>query len=336
MNIITFNTIDDIDEQQYTALKNKCGASIFYDIRFLRAAEKSPLLPVEKIYYFAAYEKEELLAFACFYQQASPDPFGVLEATTSIQFQSQHSAAFSHIMHCYESVILVENPELYSFMLEHLKKLAVQEGIKYYGLLNVIDKQLMQAAEKIDYQVNFMWERFFVDFSQFNSLEDFLSRLTRKGRQAYRTEMQRFEQSDAVAVVERAPFHQLDEVVELCYETTSKYGTGHYYPKDAFLQFIETCGDLIRLISIYVQGKRVGVVVALLEEKKLHLWACGMQYENIPFSPYIVGIFTGFKFALKNNISIVEIGRTNKKMKEKLGFSPLPLYSIINYPEDAK
>jgi predicted N-acyltransferase len=286
-------------------------------------------------------------------------------------------------MHCYESTILAHNqsPELYQLILTHLKKLAEEKNVKYYGILNVLDKNLMTSAHQINYQVNHMWDRFYVDFSKFKHIEDFLLQLTGKGRQLYRSQLRKFEQSNATAVVESAPFKNLQEVVELCYETTSKYGTGDYYPKEAFAKFITTCGDLMRLISIYLNGKRVGVMIALLEgdvsektsltasteerrdsdegsaedrmsvssveavkevllltssqNKKLHLWACGMQYNQVLFSPYVMAFFTAFQYAFKNNISIVEVGRTNGKMKEKLGFSPLPLYSIINNLENS-
>lgn len=326
------DSIDEIDVDHYTTLKNQCGGSVFYDIRFLRAAEKSPLLLVEKIYYLVAYDAEKIIAFMPSYQQISPDPFGILTKTTAIQFESTDCAFFNHIMHCYESMILAENQsnELYQLLLSHLKKLAEEKDVKYYGLINVMDKNLMDTAKKMGFQVNFMWDRFYIDFSLFKQWDDFLFYLKRKGRQLFRNQLTKFEQSGATVIIEKPPFINLNEVTELCYLTTKKYGTEHYYPQKAFAEFITTCDDLIRLISVYFQGKRVGVVIAFLEEKKLHLWACGMSYDDISFSPYIVAIAEGFQYAMKHHIPIVEIGRTNGKMKEKLGFKPLPLYSIIN------
>ena len=55
-----------------------------------------------------------------------------------------------------------------------------------------------------------------------------------------------------------------------------------------------------------------------------------MVYDNVPFSPYIIAIAAAFQYALRHNIKIVEIGRTNGKIKQKLGFFPLTLYSIVN------
>ena len=321
------------DKASYHALKKQSKGSVFYDLRFLKAAEKSPLLPVEKIYYLLGCDQKEIVSFMPIYLQASPDPFGVLTKKTGISFNPESLAGFNHIMHCYESMILAKSAELYPWMLSCLKNFAQEKKIKYYGLINVLDEALMAEAKKMDFKVNFMWDRFYIDFSDFKQWDDFLFYLQRKGRQLFRNQLTKFEQSGATAIFEKPPFVNINEVAELCYLTTEKYGTGNYYPQKAFADFIITCGDLIRLISIYYHGKRVGVVIALLEEKKLHLWACGMSYENILFSPYIVAIAEGFKYAMKNNIPIIEIGRTNGPMKEKIGFKPLPLYSIVNQPE---
>ena len=91
-------------------------------------------------------------------------------------------------MHCYESTILVKNasPQLYKLILQHLEFFAKKEGIKYYGILNLIDKSLISVAHELRLKVNYMWDRFYIDFLMIPSFEDFLEQLNREGRQIFK------------------------------------------------------------------------------------------------------------------------------------------------------
>lgn len=331
ITIKVLDSLEQIDKKEYTLLKENCGGSIFYDYNFLMATEKSPLLPIEKTYYIAAYKNSSLVAFMPSYLQSAADPFGIL-AKTTLRVFDQQAAFFSHIMHCYESMILAldSSRELYQLLLEQLKILADKHDVKFYGILNVVDQNLSDVSRQIGYDVNYMWDRFYIDFSETNNFEHFLAKLNREGRQSYNRHLRKFEDAQGRVEVETVSEINILEVAELCYLTTKKHGTAHYYPPEAFSKFIATCGDIVRILSVHVKDRRVAVGVCFLEKGIMHLWACGMVYDDVPFSPYIIAIAGAFKYALQNNIQRVEIGRTNGKMKEKLGFSPLPLYSIVN------
>jgi len=102
------HSIDAVEEGEYQALFRASGASFFYDWRFLRAAECSPLLPVVAAYYLLARDEGRLVGFLPAYVQAvaSVDPFGLLGRTASIASDRGQQALFSHVMHCFDSKVV--------------------------------------------------------------------------------------------------------------------------------------------------------------------------------------------------------------------------------------
>jgi uncharacterized protein len=326
------HSLSELNEAEYSVLRENCAAPIFYDWRFLRAAEKSPLLPVEKTLYLAAYEGDNLVAFMPAYLQSSADPFGVLSRTTPMKMAREARGLFSHIMHCSESTILTRagSRQLQSRMLEHLRAAAVELGATYYGVLNVVDRELMACARDMRLEVNYMWDRYSLDLAGRAGTDDLIALLPADGRRELRRQLRKFEASGAEAVVERPPFRDLEEVAQLVYQTTKKNGTPEYYPVQRMIDFVSECSDLVRLVSIRVGGERVGTLICLEQAGALHTWAAGMVYDKTEFSPYTLAFWTAFRYALDAGLRVVEGGRTTAKIKQRLGFSPLPLYSIVS------
>src|SRR5262249_40732249 len=133
------------------------------------------------------YQNKIMIGFMPIYLQVSADPFGVLTKTTSLNF-NKGNAFFSHIMHCYESTILaIENSsDIYSFFFQELQKISQTKNVNYHGLLNVIDEKLLATARQSNMHVNYMWDRFYADFSEIDKLEDFLLTLPRNGKKEIR------------------------------------------------------------------------------------------------------------------------------------------------------
>jgi hypothetical protein len=49
------------------------------------------------------------------------------------------------------------------------------------------------------------------------------------------------------------------------------------------------------------------------------------------YSPYTILYVNLYKYAILNNYKTIEVGRTTQSIKERLGFSAVPLQSIINF-----
>lgn len=329
------SSIDAIPAIAYDALAARCAAPAYYDRRFLRAAEGSPLLPCANTRYIVARDGDDLLGFLPVYQQAIgvADPFGLLAGTTSRAFSPTDTGLFSHVMHCSDTRILADPPsiDLYRALFERLASLARDDGIAHFAILNVADPVLIAAAREIGLEANAMVDRYTIDLSPTRDFEMLMARsMPKDGVYEMRRQRRKFEACDGRIVIEEPPLPDLEDVGRLCHETTARRGTPAYLPAADLARFIATCGDLVRLISIYSGERRLSVGILLVEKDVVHFWLAGMTYAPGMFSPYVMTLDALFRFAFAHGCRRIECGRLNARIKRRFGFSPVPLYSIIN------
>lgn len=328
-------SIDEIDGAAYDALHRDCGAPAFYDRRFLQAAERTPLLPYARCWYLVARNGDRLLGVLPTYLQSAQvvDPFGLLAKSTSIRFRPQEMGLFSHVMHCSDTKILAREPimPVYHALVARLAQLAAEVDVAHFAIMNVSDPRVLAIADMLGLEVSHMVDRYWIDLSPVTDLEDLIDRhLPKDGRYEMRRQLRKFEQSDARLVFEEPPFDNLQEFGTLCHDTTARNGTPDYLPAAALARFVEICGGLARLVSVYSGSQRLGTCVLLLERDVLHYWLCGMTYTPGEFSPYTVTFAEVYRYALQNGYRRVEAGRLNVRVKERLGLRPLALHAIVN------
>lgn len=334
IDVDVFRSIDEIDKRSYQDLFSSCQAPAYYDPRFLRAAEFSPLISCEKSFYLVARHDANILAFMPVYLQSFNliDPFGLLKKSIPAKPLGDQ-IMISHITHCCDTRIIIRRKSLslYYAIFSRLFNLCREEGIQHFVLLNVSNESLIKAAKKFGLETNSFVDRYFIDLSSFTDFDDLVSsHLPAKGRTEARRQLRKFRESSARVVIEHPPFKNTTEVGKLCHETTAKNGTPGYLSPDSLSKFISMCGSLVRLVSIYLETERVGVGIILLDVDRVHFWLAGMNYQKCSFSPYTIVCSEVYKFAFRNNYRWVESGRLNDKIKRRLGLTPLPLYSISN------
>lgn len=329
----TLRSIDQVPEAAYDDLVSRTAAPAYYDRRLLRAAERSPLLPCDSMGYLCASRGDELLAFMPVYCQAAStaDPFGLLGQRTSAAFAPGDRGLFSHIMHCCDTRLLVrdDEPLLYKAMFEQLENTARDCGAPHFAILNVFDPELLAAAKSAGLEINHMVDRYALDISGMRGMEDVDRSMPVEGAREMRRQRRKFEASNARLVIETPPFPNVEEVGMLCHETTARRGTPDYIPAAALARFIPICGDLVRLISIYVEGRRVSCCILLVEKDAVHFWLGGITYD-VGFSPYAISVDALFRFGFDQHCKRIEAGRLNTRVKERFGFLPRPLYAVVN------
>lgn len=321
-----------VDRAAYEDLWRSCGSPAFYHPAMLCAIEAFPMLPFESVTYIALMERERMTAFVVVYLQREPDPFGTLQRATGLTFGGDNIGLLGHIPHCYETAILVRDDslELRAAALDVLRAVARERRMRVHGLINIADPRLLEVAERRGMAISYMHDRFYADLTPYREFEHFVAELPRHGRQEMNRQLRKFEAAGGTTSIEAPPLSNLDEVVQLCHMTTAKYGTPQYYPPATFGRFIESCGDLVRLISVRKGDRRVAAVVCFVDPGRFHMWAGGIDYADCEFSPYTLMFAAGFRHAFASGVTVVEGGRTNAKTKQRLGFMPRRLYAAIH------
>ncbi|CAM3706807.1 GNAT family N-acetyltransferase [Bordetella flabilis] len=339
MTICTHITgsLGEIDDGEYQSLFERCGSPLFYDRRFLLAAEQSPLLPVRASFYITIRKGGRIVAFLPAYLQdiGVVDPLGLLATSAKISNVGGNGrGVFSHIMHCADSSILTasHDSEVYAGVFAALNDIARQEGASYFGLLNVQDGPVLREAERNDLNVNYMVDRYCVDLSRHDDFDAFVQALPADGRHEMTRQLRKFERSNARAHILAPPFgDKLEQLSELCQVTTARNGTPQYWPAKPLARFAGTCGDLVRLSIVEVGQDLVSGFICFEEPHAFHIWSAGMVYDRTDFSPYTLGVATAYRHAFARGIRRVECGRLNAKIKTRLGLHPVRLYAITSW-----
>lgn len=335
ITIDIYTSINQLSEKEYYHFHSNRNGSLFYDWRFLLAAEQSPLLAVKKTYYLVARSHGQLLAFLPVYLQDLHvvDPFQILAKNAGLCDQGDDVGLFSHIMHCFDSTIPSRQASLalHDALFSRLRELALAEGTSYFGLLNVQDPFLRQHAGALGLNVNFMLERWYVELAEYRDFEHFIEKLPYDGRSEMRRQIRKFDASHATLSMLAPPFDdRLEQLTELCQQTTARHGTPHYFPAAALARFSRLCGDLIRLNLIELRGELIAGMVCFQQQDMLYLWSAGMRYDQVDFSPYTLAFANAYRYAFANRLKRLEAGRLNAKIKTRLGFQPEPLYTITS------
>lgn len=325
-------SLDAIDKDEYQAFHQASGASFFYDWRFLSAAERSPLLPVSGTYYFLARDNGRLVGFLPAYLQSVSvvDPFGLLFRTADIRSDKGQCALFSHVMHCFDShVVALRGTPLLSELMAALNAEAMSIQAHYVGLLNVCDAQALQQLSDQDFVVRHLVDRYFMDVAQFADFDALLKAFPKDGRYEMTRQLRKFAASSGNVAMLEPPFDQrLEQLTQLCQQTTARNGTPQYFPAEALAIFVRTCAGLVRIILAEDRGAIVGGLICFLDGDMLCIWSAGLRYDLTDYSPYTVCFAHAYQWALANGVRRIEAGRLNERIKLRLGLKPMPLYSV--------
>lgn len=332
MLVRCLNSITDIEIESYKLFRKETKSSIFYDYNFLLALEEKPLLPQLKFYYLVAFEHDKIIGFLPIYLQVNVDPFGVLSDSLGYRFEKDTRALFSHVMHVSDSNLLTVKTNSSLIAQEiicELDRIAEENNVLSHGIINIA----RHNADKLqnyssDWNCNFMWNRFSLDLQGITQVEEVIQNLSGRSRREVHRQMRIYSDSNGEINWLRVHDVNLAEVTALCEKTTIKNGTPHYYPPQAVTNLVMRCSDFTRIVEIRQNGLLAGVCIVFLDGEKMHLWAGGMDYDACDFSPYTLLYIDVYRYALENKILRIEAGRTNQKVKERLGFSPIPLYSL--------
>ena len=242
------SSIDAIPAIAYDALAARCAAPAYYDRRFLRAAEGSPLLPCANTRYIVARDGDDLLGFLPVYQQAIgvADPFGLLAGTTSRASLPPRGAVQPCDALLRTRILATRLRSPFTGLFERLRASpgTMASRISRFQFADPFDA----AAREIGLRP-MPW---LTATGRPVADPDFeISCAEHAERRVYEMRRQRrkFEASIAGSLSRSRPSDL--ETGPALPRNTARRGTPAYLPAADLALFIATCGDLVRLISIY-------------------------------------------------------------------------------------
>jgi len=336
VEVEVFNSFEELDVDEYRSFVRACSAPFFYDLRFIRAAERSPLIDFKKVFYVLARVDGLLVGFLPAYLQSlsDVDPLGMLSKNCGLNNDGDDLGLFSHVMHCYDSRLLSSSDDrkVHTAILSAYEELAIQHGARYFAILNVDEEPLLKMAKEYGLNVLYMVDRYYNSLQNYSDLDSIVKSFPQKGRNELRRQLRKFEADQHAEIkILTSPFdHRLEKLAELCHCTTARRGTPKFFPTHALVDFVRVCDGLARLFIIERDGKLVSGMICYELDDTLCLWSGGMEYHHTEFSPYTVLVYSAYRYALEKGIRHIEFGRLNDKTKTRLGFSAKPMQAIIS------
>ncbi|WP_405051687.1 GNAT family N-acetyltransferase [Stenotrophomonas pigmentata] len=235
-------------------------------------------------------------------------------------------------MHCFDSgVIVLLGAAAEDALVAALKALAVRLDAQYVGLLNVASDHARQQLAEQGLAVRYLVDRYFMDMTRFEDFDAVIKALPKDGRYEMTRQLRKFAAGSGGISLLSPPFDQrLEQLTELCQQTTARNGTPQYFPAQTLARFVRTCEGLIRLVVVEDQGVVVGGLICFLDGTLMCIWSAGMRYDLTDYSPYTVSFAYAYEWALGAGVRTIEAGRLNARIKTRLGLQPLPLYSATS------
>lgn len=159
-----------------------------------------------------------------------------------------------------------------------------------------------------------------------------LGQLDKHARTDWRRRWRRAAENGVRLVEDQAPqSDQIDEVVALANSSAVRHGIAPLYDRHTVAAVLGVSGA--RLIRADWSGRTVAGFVAIEHDRRLYLWAGGIDYEVLAqVSPYLFLLYELLAAADDRGWRRMEFGRGNYVFKRRYGFTGVPLWSLWYEP----
>jgi predicted N-acyltransferase len=333
ISLRVYESIDEVDRDEWAGVVDAASAPVFYDYRFLRAYERAPLQETEAFFYLT-FGKPAVAVLPA-YIQSTDDPLGILSALDLPGRAPGDRILLTHIAHCYDTGLPVRPGQPAAHLAEQacaaLADLAGQAGVRWIGFLNVDGCAPMAggltAAGLTKLPMNTRFRR---DLTRYATVEEFVTDIpSAKARRALRTSRHQAHRA-GLEVIPMDPMRGAAGAVEMCRRTTARHGTAEYYPQQ-FHEFVPLAADLITVTEVRLRGRVASASVCLSDRTRFHLWAGGIDYEVTEgiHSAFALMLWSGLDKTIQQGRSVIEAGRGNAAAKLRFRLEPIPLFAFV-------
>ncbi|MFE5736208.1 GNAT family N-acetyltransferase [Streptomyces celluloflavus] len=321
--------IDDIGPE-WDDLMVVARAPVFYRRPFLRAFEKYPLHAVRRTAYILLHDGSgAAVAGLPAYLQRGVDPMRVV--TDHFPSAQGQLALFSHVWHCYDTVLPVApgREDAAPAALEALRWVATDWGARLYGLANVdaagsLDPLLAHAGLN-SADIDIGWG---LSLPAFDGYEHYLAALRSKPRRNLRRDLRAADRAGVTAYWEHPRDADLDGFVALARATAAKFDNSDYYQPGLFQDFVLSLGGDAQCLELRLGNQLISSGLALTDDTRFHFWACGFAPMD-GFSGFYLAFDQMLRRAFESGSQWVELGRRNPVFKRRYGLTPRTLRAWI-------
>lgn len=326
------DSIERVSAEAWDAAVAASGAPVFYERRYLRAYEASPVVPFEAAAYLVVRDGSAAAVLPAFVQP-EVDPLGALrEAFPALRLGGR--GLVTPGWHCYDAWIPATRLEPWALdrLLDGLRDVARSVDVDWLAFVNVAEdaavRELLEAAGPV--ASGRIDERFWIDLGGYESFDAYFASLRPKVRENVRRYARRAADAGAEIQVSRAADADLDAIVDLARQTSARHGTGDFYRAGPFQEFVRGLGDSAVAVELRLRGRLAAAGVCLLDPRRFHLWACGVDYAaGRSFSPYALLFVESVRSAFERGVPIVEGGRRNGEFKTRFGMRGRVLHAYV-------
>jgi predicted N-acyltransferase len=328
-----YQSIEQVDRDEWAGVVNAAGAPAFYDYRFLRAYERAPLQETGAFFYLM-FGKPAVAVLPA-YLQSTDDPLGILSGLDLPGRSPGDQILLTHIAHCYDTGLPARPGQPAAPLAEQacgaLAKLARQAGVGWIGFLNADGSAPMadglMAAGLAKLPMNTRFRR---DLTGYGTAEEFVADIPSKlARRALRTSRHQAHRA-GMEITTVDPATEAGGIVEMCRRTTARHGTAEYYP-ERFHEFVALAADLVTVTEVRLRGTLAAGTICLSDRTRFHLWAGGIDYDVTAgiHSAFALLLWPSLEETIRQGRPVIEAGRGNATTKQRFRLDPVPLFAFV-------
>lgn len=325
-----YRDISDVPAEEWDLVVERTGAPVFYRHAYLSAHARTAVLPAQaQVLVMARDGSGEPVGICPASLQSPSDPLGALARNVD-GYDPGDRSLLSHNWQCYDTRLPALDRGAPLRIVQTLHEVAVEAGASWLGFVNVAAGPQLAALAAAGFDVVEMDERFCLDLSEIQTVEDFLQRLRPSARRNLRR--YRLRAQECGVVVENLAVRDvdLDEAVALVRHTAARHGTADFYRDGPFQDFVRSLGELVTAIRISDADRLLAVGLCLPDRDRFHMWTCGAVYQyDAAFSPYGLLFLETVRSALASGRPLLEGGRRNREYKERHGLHRVPLHAAM-------
>lgn len=331
------DSIDRIGPEEWNAVVDAAGGSVFSTHEWLSAYEKTPPAPLHAVRHMAWRENGKLRAVAPMYY-ASEDPH-YTGYGPDYGFDHEILRARMLVGHSFYSYFngicsTVPAADVAPGLVATMRGVALELGSPLYGFPGVPETDpLCVELDRMGFQPIYTEATSGVDFT--GTTEAHLAGLKNKVRREFCRLRRRSERLGATVRTEVNPEY-IEAFARLVEDVCTRHGIPTINPPDNIRSIFRHLREQLHFLTIWKDDVLLGGFILLHRGDTLYAWIAGLNYDfHKEYGTYYALYANTLDIAERLGVRRIEMGRSMYGFKVRMGFHPRLLVSWFDATDDA-